>query len=200
MAHARTLRVPAVPGEIGRAIEVFVRGFCFTRSFTHPYVPERVEGVWALRDAPRRHGSYRSEEWFAHATPPAQVDRVVRTHGRGRFAICAILPVDEQDDDLRAGYKALGYRLRTTEPIMAHSLRRIPRCDAPLKIERVATLALAQRLARAAGSRQILPEHVAAGAAAPIRAYVAMKADEPVGWVGSITVDDATWCSNMFVV
>jgi hypothetical protein len=31
-----------------QALEVFARGFCFTQSFTHPYVAERIESVWAI--------------------------------------------------------------------------------------------------------------------------------------------------------
>ena len=36
------------------AIEVFARGFCFTRSFTHPYLAERLGKVWVVRDGPRK--------------------------------------------------------------------------------------------------------------------------------------------------
>jgi hypothetical protein len=38
---------------IERASEVFVHGFAFTRSFTHPCVAAPVvPGVWVVRDAP----------------------------------------------------------------------------------------------------------------------------------------------------
>jgi len=48
---------------IESTIEVFARGFAFTRSFTHPYLAERIApGVWVLRDATRARGSYRAEE------------------------------------------------------------------------------------------------------------------------------------------
>jgi GNAT superfamily N-acetyltransferase len=56
---------------------------------------------------------------------------------------------------------------------------------------------LANRLAKAARSRQILPQHFAADA--PLRQYVALIADELVGWVRSIGVGDATWCADMVV-
>ena len=36
-----------------QAMEVFARGFAFTRSFTHPYLPDRVGDLWAVRDGPR---------------------------------------------------------------------------------------------------------------------------------------------------
>ena len=58
------------PAEFERSIEVFARGFSFARSFTHPYMPERLSPngtgsstgtLWALRDADRRTGAYRKK-------------------------------------------------------------------------------------------------------------------------------------------
>jgi GNAT superfamily N-acetyltransferase len=185
---------------IARAIEAFAHGFCFTRSFTHPYIADRVGPVWVVRDAPRSRGDYRREEWIAHGVPPAEVDRLARARTRGGFAICAIRAVDEPEDPLRDGYKALGYRLGTTEPMMIHRLQRIPRPAAPARIERVTTQAMADRVAKAARTRQVLPEHFGDGSR--LRQYVALVEgrNEPVGWVRSIDAGNrATWCSNMYV-
>ena len=126
--------------------------------------------------------------------------------GRGRadrrrtaagYSVCAIHATGEPDRPLRDGFKSLGYRLGGTEPFMIHRLRRIPRVTSPAVIRRVRTAALADRLAKAARGRQILPEHL--GDDAPQRQYVAMAGDAIVGWVGSIAVGDATWCQNMYV-
>ena len=151
-----------------------------------------------LRDAERRRGKYRNEEWgepwswrrsrvHAAATGP-------QPHQRGGYTVCAIHAADEPDQPLRTGFKALDYRLMTTEPFMIHRLRRIPRVAAPATIRRVRTPELAQRLAKAARSRQILPENL--GADAPQRQYVALHDGAIVGWVGSIAVEDATWCQK----
>src|SRR6185503_9569903 len=43
----------------------------------------------------------------------------------------------------------------------------------------------------------ILPGHLADGS--PMRQYVARIGVHIVGWVRSIVVGDATWCSNMYV-
>lgn len=190
---------------IERAMEVFARGFSFTRSMTHPYLAERVGPVWVVRDGPRRNGDYRREEWVAHAVEPADVDRIARQHTRGRFAVCAIAAVGQSDVPLRSGYKALGYRLGRTEAVMVHHLVRVPRAvrskaspvTKPAVIQRVMTQAIADELAQAAGWRQILPEHLRKDA--PMRQYVARIGGAVVGWVASITVDDATWCSNLHV-
>ncbi len=180
------------------AIEVFARGFCFTQSFTHPYLAERVGEIWVVRDAPRKRGNYRREEWIAHGVTPEVIDETARKHTRGRFAVCAIYGVHESDQPLRAGFKALNYRLGRTEPIMVHELKRIPRFDNPVEIARVTTEALAAQLNKAARSRQVLPEHLAKNS--PLRQYVALADDRPVGWVRSIDVKQATWCTDVYVV
>ena len=185
------------PSDIDRAIEVFARGFCFTRSFTHPYLAERVGPMWVVRDAPRKRGSYRNEEWIAYDVAPKEVDRLARKHTRGRFAICAIHAIGEADEPLRIDFKALGYRLGTTEPLMIHRLQRIPRCNRPATIQRVTTEEMAKRLAKAARSRQVLPEHLAKGS--PLRAYVALLDNDIVGWVRCVVVGDAAWCATMYV-
>lgn len=179
------------------AIEVFVRGFCFTRSFTHPYLSERIGKVWVVRDAPRKNGNYRREEWIASGVAPKKIDQVAREHTRGRFAVCAIYGVHESDASLRKDFKALNYRLGTTEAVMVHDLKRIPRFDKPAEISRVTTEGMAERLNKAANSRQVLPEHLAKDS--KLRQYVALVDDKPVGWVRSIDVGHATWCSNMYV-
>jgi ribosomal protein S18 acetylase RimI-like enzyme len=189
---------PGAASAIDLAVEVFARGYAFTRSFTHPYLAERVGPLWALRDAPRRRAAdYRREEWAAHGVEPAEVDRVARAGARGRFAICAVRALDEPAEPLRAAYRALGYRLTATEPVMEHALERLPPFEGPLPVERVLTPALADAVNEAAGQRQILPEHLAPGAL--LRQYAALDGDRPAGWVRSVVVGDATWVSNMWV-
>jgi GNAT superfamily N-acetyltransferase len=183
---------------LNQALETFARGYAYTRSFTHPYLAEQVGPVWVTRDGPRKNDDYRTEEWIAYGVPPAEVDRIAREHTRGRYAICAIRAYDDPMAPLREGYKELGYRLNTTEPLMVHPLAEIPEFEAPAEIQRVTTRELADRLTKAARSRQILPRHLN-GTDPLLRQYVALVEGEPVGWVRSIVVDDATWCSNMFV-
>jgi len=180
-----------------RAIEAFVHGFAFTRSFTHPYAAARVGPVWVMRDTPRTRGDYRNEEWVAHGVPPSEIDQVAREHTRGRYAVCVLHRNDEPDTPLRQEFKELGYRLITTEPMMVHRLMEIPAFESPARIERVTSKEMADRLAKAARSRQILSHHLVEGSR--LRQYVALEGDELVAWVRSIVVGDATWCSNMFV-
>ena len=180
------------------AIEVFARGFCFTRSFTHPYLAERIGKIWAVRDTPRKSGAYRREEWIAHGVTPELIDETARKHARGRFAICAIHSINESDQPLRAGFKALSYRLGKTEPVMVHQLKQLPCFEVPVEIVRVTTVDLAERVNKAARFRQILPEHLEKDS--PLRQYTALIDDKPVAWVRSIDVEGATWCADMYVM
>jgi len=185
--------------KIRQAIEGFIRGICSCRSFTHPCLPSRVGQLWVARDGPRKRGDYRNEEWAAFGPNPDEVDRIVRRESQGRFAICEIHPAGHSDEPMRQGYKSLGYRLQTTEPLMAHGLKRIPTFAPPpgVQIERVATQPLADRLAKCTRSRQILPEHFENEA---VRQYVALAGDKIVGWVRSVEAGDARWCSKMHVL
>jgi ribosomal protein S18 acetylase RimI-like enzyme len=190
--------MPAKSTEISIAMECFAQGFAFTRSFTYPAVAQRIGRVWVIRDQERKRAdSYRREEWAAHGVHPEQVDAIARKHTRGRFAICAIHGMDESDAPLRAEYKALGYRLGTTEPLMMHRLKQIAKWSIPLPIRRVVTPELADRVAKASGRREIMPEHLKADA--PLRLYTALDGDRPVGWLKSITIHDRTWVSNVHV-
>src|SRR4029453_3097876 len=168
---------------------VFVHGFSFTRSVTHPYLAERVGPLWVMRDAPRKRGNYRNEEWVAYGVAPEEINEIVRAQARGRFAICMLCGLDQTQEPLRTAFKRLDYRLGLSEPLMVHSLARIPHFDSPARIERVTSVEMAERLAKAARTRQILPEQFASDS--PLRQYVARIDDELVGWVASMVVGEA---------
>jgi GNAT superfamily N-acetyltransferase len=197
-ARVRTLAMPP-DATLTQAVEVFVHGFCFTRSFTHPYVPRRIAKLWVLRDRPRSATDPRTEEWISCGVPAAEIDRIVRARARGNYMVCAIVPAGQSADILRAEMKGHGFRLMGTEALMVRSLARVPRVSAPARIARVTTAAMADDLAQAARCRQILPEHVAMGKRAPIRAHVALIDEKIVGWVRSISAGRASWAASMYV-
>lgn len=184
---------------IERAIDVFVHGFCFTRSVAHPCIVERIApGVWALRDAPRARGDARVEEYVAYGVPAAALDVLARQHTRGRFRLCVIRTFNELDDSIRTDFRALGYRLMTTEPLMMHRLSTIKPVTEPFPVVQVRTAEQARLLWKTARSRKLLLEHVMSDPA-PMRQYMAMDQGTPVGWVGSVVAGDCVWCTSMFV-
>jgi GNAT superfamily N-acetyltransferase len=190
--------MPHPPDEVERAIEVFVRGFCAVKSVTHPYEFARVGKVWVMRDGERKNAKdYRKEEWVALDVPPQEVDAVARRGTRGRFFVCAVRGMEEDDQRLKEAYKKLGYRLLGTEPLFVHRLRRIPRPAISIAIERVKTPEMAARFGKATRTRPIRAENLDDDA--PFRQYVAVEDGKLVGWVRSVDAGNATWCSNMYV-
>ena len=196
MANPRARASPAVT--LPAAIEVFVAWFTFTRSLTHPYVGERVGPLWCLRDTPRKKATdYRDEEWISTGVTPAQVDQLARAHTRGGFALCVIVPVGEDERPTREAYRALGYRLGRTEPLLVHDLTTIPRPASPATVQRVLTPELAARAAAARARRPLAADLLRRDA--PLRLYAAECAGEITGWVESIVCPAGTWCASMFV-
>jgi GNAT superfamily N-acetyltransferase len=180
------------------AIEVFVRGHSVGRSRTFPYEASQVEGLWVMRDAPRKNPrDYRKEEWIAHAMAPSKVDAIARSHTRGRFFVCAMVAEGESGSDVRAAYKALGYRLLATEGFFVHHLTRVPRPPSPVLIERVRSPGLAARLGKIMRVRPMAADLLRDGA--PLRQYVALEGEDIVGRVRSVDAARATWCADMYV-
>jgi GNAT superfamily N-acetyltransferase len=180
------------------AIEVFARGYCLTRSRTHPYLTDEVDGLWRMRDAERKNAKdYRREEWTAFKRDPKEVDRIVRAKTRGRFCICAFRGIDEPLEPLRDAYKAMGYRLGGTEPFFEHDLKKIPTLKSPATIERVLTGELAARLGKAWRMKPMQSELLVKEA--PIRQYVAIIDDEVIGAVTSVATGKRNWVSGLLV-
>ncbi len=189
--------------ELNRAIEVFVRGFGFVRSRTHPYLAERVGDAWVMRDAPRRDPTkYRREEWVGHGMAPAELHQLAEQHTRGRYALCVVRCDEEDPAPLRQAYRELGFRLGGAEPFLQHRLIDLPAGDPAIRVERVTTPEQAERLRAADGPKV---SHEAFRPDGPLRQYLAVADGLPVGWVASVVVPEtgaegtATWCSDMFV-
>ena len=151
-----------------------MRGYCFQRSFTHPYLYERLGDAWRMYDAPRGRGKARCEEFVSCHGSPELVSQVARKHAEGAYCLSAVHDANESGEEMSAEYRALGYRLGAAEPVMIHPLDRIPRAASPARVARVSTTAMVDRLAKAAGQRQILPEHLVDPP--PQRSYVALRA------------------------
>lgn len=188
------------PIPLPEVLRTFAHGFAFGRSFTHPYLAEKIGPAWWLHDAPRKKAAdYRNEEWIFPASKVRRVDAEARRRVKGRFSVSPVFRPQEDSSAAQAWLKSKGYRQITTEPLMVHDLRGIEAAAPPagIVIKRVADQDLADRLAKAARSRQVLPEHLQPSS--PLRQYVALRGRTPIGWVRSIVTGKTTWVSNMFV-
>ncbi len=195
--------------EIEHALAIFVQGFCAERSRTHPYEHTRVGKLWVLRDAPRKNAKdYRKEEWIANGLRPREVDHQTRQMARGRFFVCALKDMEQDDSELRAEYKALGYRLLATEALFVHRLRRIPRVAAggrgrragsAVTIVQMKSQEMAEQFGKATRTRPVAADQLQ-DPHASFRQYLAMEDEKLVGWVRSVNAGDSTWCSNLHVM
>lgn len=184
---------------VDRAVQAFIAGFTFSRSRTHPYLHERIDNLDVMRDGPRKNPKeYRNEEWVGIAPlPPAEIDRVARKHTRGRYAVSYIRGEGVDEAAIRQEFKRLKYRLGHTEPLMIHTLGKIPRFKSFVNVQRVQSMDLARALAKEQRKRP--PEESTLAKNSPIRQYVALDGNEIVGWVASISTGESTWVSNMYV-
>jgi GNAT superfamily N-acetyltransferase len=194
---------PPPPLTIPEALEVFVGGFCFVRSFTRPYVAERLGGLWVLRDAPAPGGNRsrgeRKREVIAHYAPPAEVVRAIRAAAIPWHFVCHVHGTDGSFQEVRAAYKALGYRAIATEWLFAHHLAEVPELAATPPVRRVRSEGDAERLRRARrGRRAIRREDLGAERPAQ-RLYAAMDDREVYGWVSSVPVGRHAWVADLMV-
>jgi GNAT superfamily N-acetyltransferase len=177
------------------AIEAFAKAIAISRSFTHPALAEQEAGVWRLSDAPGNPNP-RTIEWIAYKTDPQEAVQRARNHG-GHWALSAIADPGEEKP-LANAYKALGMRLRTTEPLFYALTNDPPPPTFPCV--RVKTWDEAETIRKSTRYRQILPEHLPENDSA-CRLYAAFEGGVAVGWVKSIRTGPTTaWVQNLGVL
>ncbi|MFO0942014.1 MAG: GNAT family N-acetyltransferase [Pirellulales bacterium] len=196
----------SIPADV---IETFVRGHATTKSRTHPYLVEQVDGLWVMRDAPRKSPSadYRKEEWIVYGVPAEKVERVIRRESKGWYFIGAFVDAEECVETIRDDFKALGYRLLSSEFLFVHSLQRIPQKKSFATVGRMKSKTQLLSYAQAARMRP-MPETVLETSSEwwHYLATVQLPQDNDqsapkiVGWVSSIKTDtNSHWVSNLVV-
>jgi GNAT superfamily N-acetyltransferase len=178
-----------------KAVHVFVHGFAFTRSFTHPYLISKRAGLTVMHDEPRERE--RNPEYVVVGMSLDKGWQALQKAGFSRGGVCIMCGVDEDLGRVRDAYKSFGLRFARSEPMFIADPADAPIYKAPLPVVRVDSSELAERVKRAARTRQILPEHM--GREDTLRLYAAINGRSAVGWVKSIPVDDCAWVSNLYV-
>lgn len=179
-------------------IETFVRGFAITKSRTHPYVFEQVNGLWVMRDAPRKNAANnRKQEWIAYGIPAATVHQTVTTKSSGNRFLGVFVDSHEEINATRDSFKALGYRLLSTEFLFTHRLAKIQIRKSPATIVRMQTTEQSLQYAQEA---RIQPMPDVLPADAIWWHYLAYVKNQIVGWVSSIKTETGShWVSNLVV-
>jgi GNAT superfamily N-acetyltransferase len=184
---------------IDEAIQIFGKGFTYTRSFTHPYLFSKMEDLWVMHDGPRTRGGYRGKEAVVWGLAPEVADRQLRKLVPDA-AVCVLDSMSSDFSTIADSYKALGYRLIRREPLMVRPTQYAPERISNFPVRRVLTQDEADAVTKSARSRQILPIDLSAPIP-KLRLYAAYDGSAPIGWVRSIVASPSgNWVSNMFVV
>jgi GNAT superfamily N-acetyltransferase len=190
---------PMKPPTIAYCIEVSACGIAFTRSFTRPYVAEKINRAWWLHDERPLGRQRRNDEWFAPVgTDPELLHSWACARTAKKFIICAVVKDAREQVELLTKYRNLGYRLWRTEALMARTTTIDPSVEINSGLIFVDTQSMVSRLTKAAGERMILPEHLEKRPM-PVRCHAAVINDQLVGWVRSVSIGDASWCASLFV-
>lgn len=186
---------------IDAAIETFAGGFCYTRSFTHPYVATRLTPqVLQLHDGPRSNpnADVRRDEFVCFGCSPSEALAISADAASGNFAICFVLPLGADDTEVRKEFKALGCRLGATEAFMDNDLPDISATEPIIPIVRITDQAHADAIGKAWRSKQILSRDIG-NPDAIHRVYTIHDGSKFIGSCGSIRVGDASWISSLYV-
>lgn len=182
-----------------QGIETFCSGFTYTRSFTHPYIYERTDAFWQMKDGPRKSGDRRASEVITTSLDAARTFEFLRGLTGDRLFLCVLLPTNQDETPIIADYKAHGCRLMNREPMMVRDLENLPLVKGPFPIRRITDVENADRVAQANRTKQILSKDLHESDA-NLRLFAAWRGRDPVGWVRSIrTSAECSWVSNMFV-
>ena len=186
---------------IDAAIETFAGGWCYTRSFTHPYLATRLTPqVLRLHDGPRSNpnADVRREEFVCFGCSPTEALAISASAATGNYAICFVLPLGADDTEVRKEFKALGCRLGATEAFMDNDVPDILATEPIIPVVRIADQAHADAIGKAWRRKQILSRDIG-NENAVHRVYTIHDGEKYIGSCGSIRVGDASWISSLYV-
>ncbi len=172
------------------AIETFVRGFTKTKSLAHPYVGEKVDGLWIMRDGPGRKLP-RKIEVVANGLSPAEVVERIQNQGLPWHFVCHIHTLDEDFDAIRAAYKAIGYRAMSTEGFFVHDLQNVPQYQSEPPVRLIGTQAEANAIPQVAKHKIKIRDG--------IDQFGIWDDERDYGYVQSVPAGDTAWVGSLYV-
>lgn len=182
-----------------QALDAFLRGFSTTRSFIRPYLVSQIApDLWLLADPPGAAGPARNSEAITYGSEPQAVVQALKDLNLPRHTVCVLLEGDAIAKETQTVYKQLGYRYLHHEPLFVLDIATRVRFNS-FCVRRVVEAEDAQKVAKAARTRQIFPEHLTESDSV-CRLYAAFDGDTPVGWARNIrTHPDCSWVAGLFV-
>lgn len=176
--------------DLVKATEVFVHGFCVCKSQAHPYLAEKVNGLWVMKDGPGRKIP-RKIEVAAVGFEPSEVLLKIRSLGIGWHFLCHVHELDEDFEEIRNTYKTGGYRAMSTEWLFVHDLYQVLHFDSVppvLQLDNQPEVDAVPQ--RAKHKRKLIPG---------TRLYAAWDETTDYGWVESIPAGRNAWVANLYV-
>jgi len=172
------------------AIEISVRAFSEGKSYSCPYLLDRVDGLWVMHDPPGKRYPRKTEVMSVGLRPEETVARV-RKLSLGWHFLCHIHPPEESFNDIRRAYKSLGYRAIATEWVFASDLSHVPIKESEPPVRLIRTQAEFDSVKQvAARKRKFRPRW---------RLYGVWDDDREYGWVASVPVGENNWVFGLEV-
>lgn len=167
---------------------MFVTAHARLRSQFFPCLATQVENLWVLRDAPRKKP--RKSEVIAFGVTPEEAVRQSKDAELGWHFMSHLSPRGERLDDIKAEYKALGYRALSTERFFIHPLHSIPEFRSlpePVWVDEHLFSSVPQTVPQPRTYRDFT------------RTYGVWSSEGEIGWVDSVPVGTDFWVSGLYV-
>ena len=178
--------------EIVQGIDVFLESFAYLRSFTYPAEVVYSDSLGIVRDVNRTGAKARNEEIAYCGDSPEEAHQFLLNYDpKSRYFLLVMHSPEKDMNEVRDSYKALGYRLTSTEWLMVRNLENLPDYESPYKTHRVRTPEQAELMKIADGKQQIRSEDLTAEKPI-IRMYYAENEGTPISWVKSIQKNTAS--------
>jgi GNAT superfamily N-acetyltransferase len=126
---------------IPAAIDLVTQALALNRSIVAPAHVTRHGPLWILRDTNPKPGKARNEEVFAYGASPQEIVDALHDYApSGGYALEPFLAPGDDAEQVKATYKALGFRLITTEPLFGCDIAGRSANPSPWAIHRVQSL------------------------------------------------------------
>lgn len=184
---------------LDEAVQVFGRGFSFTRSFTKPFEFVQEGPLLVMRDALPRERRTRVDEILAVSLPAVKTAAAIGEYNPHRFLLCTINGMEDNPKSVKSDYKEQGFRALRSEPFFVWDIRDVSISEPAFDVRQISNLEGAELVKQAEGKRQIRPRDLAESDPTLVL-FAAWEDGVPVGWVKSIrTHPHAAWVSNLRV-
>lgn len=195
--------------DLHAAIDVFGKGFSFSRSRTRPAEFLRIGPMGVMRDVNHQASDARNQELIFANEDVESAREIIRAYQPPRHKLCWIVGNDVEDADACAQVKALGYRLMGREGFFVYDLTdKDPPLQRPIDQEagvRYVDGEEAHKILAKANGIKPLNQDWLTGDRPKLRRFAIYDGDTPVGWVSSVdagpdeTGEDQTWVSGLWV-